>query len=592
MRPLRLLRLCALLPLLGSLTPFCSAKETWVEVKSPHFVAYSDDGEAEARRALTAFEGLRSVFGVIFPGIRLDPPKPMLIIVTRDQDSMARFLPGAFEGKDPKRPAGMFTMGADRNYAILRTDARSQVEQPYAALFHEYTHSVVHQNFPSLPTWLDEGIADYYGATEIRTDKVYLGRIPRGRLQELRDRIRLPMETLLTVTPDSPHYREGEKAGIFYAQSWAFVHYLFMDEGACKAGLFSAYLGALAKEKEPLAAAKVAFGDLGKLQGTLGMYSHQTIYRFAILPLVVGMADKEFQARPLSAAEALLVRAEFLHYTQHEAEAWPLLKQALALEPKNPAVHAALGHGHVMRGEVEGAQQEFEEAIRLGSQDFRPPYYLAKLAQEGSGEGRAGRVQRLAWLEAARTLRPDFPGTHLVSCREYSHEPADPERAIQEGKAAVQVEPQNLAYRAELGLAFIRLDREAPARAIGAQLKAMAATPWEKQVAEFYEGSLAHYLTRKAQAATPPPGVVAAAPGPEPAQPPGVSGQPPQALKFSLSSAYAPLGQEVLRLVQAGRTEVAVQKVQHALAKATNDYDRKSLGALLVALKAPSPGQR
>jgi hypothetical protein len=578
---MRLIRSSLIFPLLGwAVALHAGKKESWVEVRSPHFVAYSDDGEAEARRALMAFEGLRSVFGVIFPGIRLDPPKPMLLIVTRDQDSMARFLPEAFGGKDPKRPAGVFLMRSDRNYAILRTDVSSQVDQPYFALFHEYTHSIVHQNFPSLPTWLDEGIADYYGATEIQSNKVYLGRIPRGRLQELRDRARLPMETLLTVTQDSPHYQEGEKAGIFYAQSWAFVHYLFMAEEARKAGLFQAYLKALGREKDPLAAAKEGFGDLGKLQANLGMYSHRTIFQFWVLPLAVQLTDKDLQVRAMNEAEALVVRAEFLQYTQHEKGSRPLLEQALALAPRDPGVHAALGYSYVLRGEGEEASLHFEESMRLGSQDFRPPYYLAKLAQGRGPAGSEHRTRILTWLDAAGRWRPDFPGTHLVRCRQYLSEPRDPVRAIQEGKAAVEGEPQNLAYQADLGLAFINLDMEKQAKALGEQLASLAGTRQEKQIAASYGALLAEYLERKSR----PPARVSL-PTPDPGPPaPTVPGQIP-ALKFSLPSYYAPLGQEVIQLVREGKPEIAIRKVEKAVAAATNAYDRKALQTLLDTLR-------
>ena len=37
----------------------------------------------------------------------------------------------------------------------------------YALVFHEYTHSILHMNARWLPTWLDEGMAEFYGYTEI-----------------------------------------------------------------------------------------------------------------------------------------------------------------------------------------------------------------------------------------------------------------------------------------------------------------------------------------------------------------------------------------------------------------------------------------
>jgi hypothetical protein len=82
-------------------------KESWVEVRSPHFVAYSDAGEAEARRTLEGFEGIRSVFSALLPGINVDLHKPVVVIVAENEASMRRFVPDQFAGKDPKRSAAV-----------------------------------------------------------------------------------------------------------------------------------------------------------------------------------------------------------------------------------------------------------------------------------------------------------------------------------------------------------------------------------------------------------------------------------------------------------------------------------------------------
>jgi tetratricopeptide (TPR) repeat protein len=558
-------------------TQLAASKETWVEVKSPHFVAYTDAGEKEARKALEGFEGIRSVFSAVFPGIRVDPPKPMIIIVAENEASMKRFSPMQFEGKDPARPAGLFFKGTDRNCAILRLDIDHQVDQPYFVLFHEYTHSIIHQNFPTMPTWMDEGIADFYGATEIHSKQVYLGRVPVGRLLQLRSSVRLPIETLLTVNHDSPQYQEGGKVGVFYAQSWAFIHYLFMDKEAQKAGLFRTYLKALAHQMDPLAAAREGFGDLEKLQGDLTLYSRRPVFAFWNLPLTVKLADKDFQVRAVDGPEALVIRAEFLQHAGRMAEAGDLLRQALATAPGRPEILTALGNGHVLQGETEEARLAFEEALRLGSPDFRVPYHLALLAQDGPGSGsdNAGRI--LAWLEAALRLRPDFPGIHMALCRQYSSDPRDPKKAVQEGMKAVELEPENLANRVNLGYACMNLGLEPEAKIIGSQLEKLASTRFEKQMAESYASSLQRFLARKGAQSE-----LAAVSLPSSGE---LQQRPMEPLKFSLPSYLAPLGNEVMQLDAEGKREEAIRRVEAALAKARYAYDRKPLKALLDALR-------
>ena len=578
MHPARLIRHLFLLGVLAWLPALrAGSRDGWVEVKSPHFLAYTDAGEAEARKALKGFEGIRSVFNQVFPGIRVDPPRPTIVIVVENEAAMRRFLPNQFVGRDPKRPAGYFLSGPDRNYAVLRLDVDHQAGQPYFVVFHEYTHSIIHLNFTSLPLWLNEGIADFYGATEIKSDRVFLGRVPVGSLARLRSSVLLPFETLLAVTHDSPHYQEGQKTGIFYSQSWAFVHYLFMDEQARKKGLLMAYLKALGQTTDPIAAAREGFGDLEQLKRALGQYSRRSVFTFWDLPLAVKLTDKEFQSRPLSEAEALVVEAEFLQHSRQEAEARPLLVQALALGPKRPEVWTALGRGHHLRGELEEAQLAYETALAYGSQDFRTPYFLATLAQAKPDQGQSARI--LAWLETARALRPDFPGIHMALCRQYSWAPRDPTRALQAGREAVLQDPQVLSYRFNLGIACINLDLENDAKAIGGQLNLLAVSPEEKQMAASYAANLAEYLSRRKA-----PEVGRGAVSPETGGT-TVSPRPSGPLKFSLPTHLAPLGGEVLQLVSAGKDAEAIRKVEKALAQAQTAYDRKVLRTLLTTLR-------
>ncbi|NWJ42400.1 MAG: DUF1570 domain-containing protein [Geothrix sp.] len=552
-------------------------KESWVEVKSPHFVAYSDAGEAEAKKALTGFEGIRSVFGTIFPEVRVDPPKPMVIFVVEDEASMKRLLPKPFEGKDPKRPAGMFYQREDRNYAILRLDVSHQSDQPYFVLFHEYTHSIVHQNFPALPTWLDEGLADFYGATEIRSEHVYLGRIPVGRLAQLRNQARLPLETLFTVTHDSPHYQEGEKSGLFYAQSWAFVHYLFMDDQALKAGLFRNYLKAASGGADPLAAARAGFGDLGQLQGALTSYSQRSRFGFWDFPLTVKLTDRDFQVRVLDEAGSWVARAEFLMDTGEELLARPLLDQAVAAAAQRPEVQVALGRAMVLRGETGKAEAAYREALRLGTQDFRAPFRLAQLARERDSRDSA---EIIAWLEMAQRLRPDFPGTHMALCQQYSWSPRDPDKALQAGRKAVELEPQNLSSLFNLGVACMNLGLEKEAEEVGHQLAGFAMTQVERRMAATYAASLDRFRAQRNARSNEPlvPGLVDAKELP-------VRPVPLEPLKFSLPSHLASLGREVTDLVGEGRTDEAMRKVEKALAGTKQAYDRRVLGSLLETLR-------
>jgi hypothetical protein len=170
----------------------------------------------------------------------------------------------------------------------------------------------------------------------------------------------------------------------------------------------------------------------------------------------------------------------------------------------------------------------------------------------------------------------------MALCRQYAWEPRAPAKALQDGREAVELEPQNLANRANLGIACMNLDLENDAKMIGSQLDQLATTQEDRRIAASYASGLAQYLERrKALASASIPSVPE--PAPKVGTPPPVNLGPP--FKFSLPTYMAPLGNEVLRLVAEGKTDEAIRKVKAALAKAHYDYDRKVLRSLLKTLQ-------
>jgi Flp pilus assembly protein TadD len=583
--PFRLLRFaCAVLLLAVASTAQAGSRESWVEVKSPHFLAVTDAGEKKAGEILTQFEGIREAFLALFPNLRVDPPRQVLVVVTRDEDTMKRFLPKGFQGKDPVRPAGFYLSGPDRIYALVRLDAWHQAEHPYHVLFHEYAHLIIHLNFPGLPTWMNEGLADFYGATRIQADRILVGKVPRGHYARLNGSGFLSLETLLSVTHDSPHYNERGKAGLFYAQSWALVHLLYLEERAQKAGLMSKYLKAIEGKQDPVAAGREAFGNLELFLPTLVAYSRQTTFRFLVAPLKVKLAEKDFGVRSMDPVEPLVIQAEVLTYGREPKEAVACLQQAIALAPRFPGVLVAKGLAQYLQGEQEPARTSLEEAQRLGSKDFRVPLYLARLAREGRGSTETDRGRILGWLEETLRLAPDCPDAHMHLSQELIRDPFQQYQAIMEGRRAVALDPRNLAYRASLGTIYLRFGREEEARAVAVQLDRLARTPAEKAIAASYAGVLA----RSQEAKQAPPTAVAAAASADGPPKPFRQVIPGRSIRFSVPDHMIPFGREILELFSAGKTDEAIQKVKDALATTRSKADRKALEGILAQLREPA----
>ncbi len=102
-------------------------------------MVFSNAGEREARRIADQFEQIRGLFHAAFATLRVDPAQPVLILAAKNENTMKMLLPEDWEVKGHVHPAGLYQQGEDKHYVILRVD--SSGENPFHALYHEYTHA-------------------------------------------------------------------------------------------------------------------------------------------------------------------------------------------------------------------------------------------------------------------------------------------------------------------------------------------------------------------------------------------------------------------------------------------------------------------
>ncbi len=199
------------------------AKDNWISVRTKNFLMVGNDSEKEIREVGLKLEQFREVFTRLFPNMVFSTPVPTTVVVFKSHSSYAPFKPHA-------NTAGYFQPGRDVNYITLTTELTGR-QDAFNVIFHEYTHLLVNNTFKNAPVWFNEGLAEYYSTFKITEDrKVTLGTPIGSHVYLLRDSKMLPLRTLFEVDHKSPHYNESKKQGIFYAQSWALMHYLLIGK--------------------------------------------------------------------------------------------------------------------------------------------------------------------------------------------------------------------------------------------------------------------------------------------------------------------------------------------------------------------------
>ena len=393
-----------------SLPANVSAKDTWVSVRTKNFFMIGNANEKEIRKVALKLEQFREVFTRIFPNMRFSTPVPTTVVVFKSDSSYAPFKPHA-------NTAGYFQAGEDVNYITLTTEL--QTMDPFNVIFHEYTHLLVNNTFQKAPVWFNEGLAEYYSTFKITDDqKIALGLPIANHVHLLRQSKMLPLRTLFAVDHKSEHYNEGKKQSIFYAQSWALMHYLLIGKPG-KIEKLGKFMDLVTEDVSVESAFQQAFDmSFEAMEKELREYVKQSRYNF-----IQGHFEKKLEldtsaeATPLTEAESQAYLGDLLWHS-HRVDALKYLEKALKLDPNLGMAHASLGMIRFYEGKVDEARALLERAVAANSQNYLAHYYYAfALSRQRPEDTRATytpeQVARIRQhLQRAIALRPDYPESY------------------------------------------------------------------------------------------------------------------------------------------------------------------------------------
>ncbi len=388
------------------LTPFpdltASAKDNWMSVRSKHFLLVGNASERDIRKVAINLEQFREVFSRLFPKANLNSPVPITVIVFKNRQSYLPFMP-TYQGK-VSEIAGYFQPGPDVNYITLTSELGQ--ESPFSTIFHEYVHSLTNDNTARVPTWFSEGLAEFYSSFDV-TDgdkKVWLGKPITSHVYLLRDKKFLPLPTLFAVDHGSAEYNERDKKGVFYAQSWALVHYMILGNGGQRQPQFTKYVDMLSQGKPIDESFKQAFQtDYATLEKELKTYIGKNTYPVQVFSFEQKLEfDSSIQSAQISEAEWNYYLGDLvLHLNRTDAENY--LQKAVKLDPNLAVAHASLGMAQMKAQRFAEAKQSLQRALAVGSQNHMAHYYYAFiLSREGMDAG--NRISRYP-PEVAQTMR-------------------------------------------------------------------------------------------------------------------------------------------------------------------------------------------
>ncbi len=395
--------------------------EDWLTVRSQHFVLLTDAAPQRGGEIARNLELFRNTFALLSPGLELQAAVPTTLIAFRDRRSYAPYKSHPDSGGSVL--LGQFLIHPDRNFLTFDASARPAAVTPsgtrrneFAVIYHEFVHYLVAHNFHNVPRWFHEGLAEYYSTFALEGDRIYVGRPVERHLQWLRFDNEERKERSLShdfslravLTGESGHH--GDRAGGFYALSWALVHHL-LSGGAERLDRMADFLIRLRDDEDPDQAFESAFDiRLDDLEETLRAYAYgqeiltpgvdpddtwriavfdvselpaasvsvarlrpeDVLFRLGDLQLRLGRpesAEHHFQAaldHTLDHAESLAGLAVIRDHQSRFAEADVLYHDALGVGSADPLTHVRYGRHLLARMQPDDAG-ELLTAGKLGA---------------------------------------------------------------------------------------------------------------------------------------------------------------------------------------------------------------------------------
>jgi tetratricopeptide (TPR) repeat protein len=462
-----------------------AAHNDWWEVRSPNFVVVSNAGEKRAIKTAFVFEQVRSVFRQSIPLAAKAPSPGIIVLAVKNEDSMRVLLP-EYWAKGHTRPAGFFASGLGQLYAAVQLDAPG--ENPYATTYHEYYHSLTIPYFPNLPLWVTEGLADFYGNTQIEGKSAGIGYPSQGHIDELNGGSFIPLDQLFQVDTSSPYYNEESKTSMFYAESWALTHYLMIGNKGAHRQMLVDYLTELDNGASQKEASAKAFGNVLKLQDALRSYIHDHSFYYITYAVDSQVSEADFHARPLSDAEAEAYEGGFLAARGRSEEAESLLNDALKHEPQFALSYQNLGIAQERAGKTDEALDSISRAIELDPAIGFARYMRAYLSFR-SGAVMTENLELEGDLRAAIASMPNFAPAYSLLALRLAASPEDNAEALEMAKKAVALQPGSSVAQLTLAQVLARMNKFDDAQKAALRARAEARNGVEKQqVASFLDG--------------------------------------------------------------------------------------------------------
>ncbi len=363
--------------LLGALATGARATPSaWQLLETPPFTVVSELDDQATRTWAGEFSQFIAELRRVFEAKRPNLPPLTVVLFAGDRDFRA-YKPLRPDGRGPASIGGFFNHRGNWSVIGLAGGYRNQAVREL--IFHEGVHWFTSNDPVVQPVWLSEGLAEVFSTFRQEDGSVRWGTDLPAHVRLLRTEPMIPFERFLFLTRDDSLFNESDRSGMFYAQAWAFVHYLMFGQRDGSSHALSDYFAALGTNIHPDDAFRQAFGqDYVRMGETLAKYVKDGHYYKVI-------RSESIAARitgPITIAPPAIVEVALARLAIGAARfevARPHAARAVSLAPNQPGGYELLALLREEAGDHAGARAACARAVELGSKDASTLFLLAYL---------------------------------------------------------------------------------------------------------------------------------------------------------------------------------------------------------------------
>jgi Tfp pilus assembly protein PilF len=328
--------------------------------------------------------------------------------------------------------------------------------------FSSYARTLLSSNSRRLPTWLEDGLAEFYRYTQFDQDKIHIG-LPSTNLRDIANRTPLSIAELFRVSYEVSYKQNSpQKMMEIENECWLFVHFLIFGPGMERGKHLDEYWSMLQEGAEPIAAFQQKFGDLASIDKQFRNYAARMNFDKAVVQAPGQIDEAKFSVRTMSVAETEAELGLYHLRDRDFREAKTLIEQALQDDPTLALAHEAMGFLWFQDGNDKEAAAQFATASELDPKRYLSFFFKTMLANyPDTPEGQS--ALNLALLQAIQTNSSYAPA--YIELAKLDVRKNSMANALTVIHKAEQLEPARTSYKlleAQILLRAGQIDAAAP----------------------------------------------------------------------------------------------------------------------------------